>query len=497
MKNHILRLFLCFGVSTNVLAATPCGSTSSTQMNLAIDTAHTLRQNVPTDMFGFNVPWYAFQIGLQSSGKPKSELIELLKPFAGALYRYPGGTPSNHFDWVNSTKPIAARIPNIFDFGEAYTPVFGYDEFLKFIKQVNGHAVITLNLIGPNTKLSSPITIGEDAVQFVDWLRYESSAHCVGTEGCPIEYLELGNELDWAPYMLSSKSYSDRANSVINAVGGRVPSKVWIANGKTAPWVINNGEKYNDFNEGLANNLPKTVLNIAFHPYYDGISIPTVMKYLDAYYTTWSKGRESASVIVTEHARWPSTPPSGQWQDRWYEATGQGGAISSADFILTLLPNKSTNGAIWHALGVRGPWQLIRWDKSDNTLYPSPVYWGLRTLREGFLKDIVEARPNMLKIGDYAGGYGIHLVAMKADDKISLLGINRSNQPVEINANWLSGQPKNTNAVLRYTSASNQDDNDDTHKDRVVMHIQILQRVTHESKSNLCIPANSVFSIIF
>jgi hypothetical protein len=103
----------------------------------------------------------------------------------------------------------------------------------------------------------------------------------------------------------------------------------------------------------------------------------------------------------------------------------------------------------------------------------------------------------MLKIGDYAGGYGIHLVAMKADDKISLLGINRSNQPVEINANWLSGQPKNTNAVLRYTSASNQDDNDDTHKDRVVMHIQILQRVTHESKSNLCIPANSVFSIIF
>jgi len=202
-------------------------------------------------------------------------------------------------------------------------------------------------------------------------------------------------------------------------------------------------------------------------------------------------------VIVTEHARWPSKPLVGPWNDRWYEATGQGGAISSADYILSVLPDEKIRGATWHSLGVLGPWQLIRWDKKQNTLYPSPVYWGMRSLRDAFLTDTLEISPAIQTGGGYKGGYSMRLVAMKGDGKLSLLGINRSNQPVMIKSNWLGKLSTNSTITMRYTSASPENDNDDTNKTRVVMKTTQLKGFTTATKQSICVPANAVFSVVF
>ena len=190
-------------------------------------------------------------------------------------------------------------------------------------------------------------------------------------------------------------------------------------------------------------------------------------------------------------------PPSGNWKENWYQTTGQGGGVSTADFILATLPETKTNGSVLHALGVWGPWQLIKLDKSNNELYPSPVYWGLRTLREGFLSDVLETTPNILKSNSYSGGYNARVIAMKEENKISLLGINRSTEPTIIHVQWLGSPPQSNESTMRFTTGKETDDNDDNNKKKVIMQTHVLQNAPNKSNSYLCVPANSVFSVVF
>ena len=499
MQNLLIFTLFSLLVVNTTSAAELCDSGKATTMDIVVNTNHVTRAAVPPQLFGFNMPWHAFQLGLQESGVVKPALIDWLKPFKGALYRYPGGSPSNEFDWKNSIKPIAERQAMHYEYNQEYIPEFGYAEFLSFLQQVNGRAVVTLNMVGPRFQASSPEEVGVDAVQFVNWMQNESSARCVGIANCPIQYLELGNELDWS-HSWTGEMYSTRANHVIAAVGDKVPAKSWIANGKTAPWdnpANFKREHFDQFNKAVAAKLPTNIENIAYHPYYDGITVPNATQYSDAYYAVWKARRKSAAVIVTEHARWPSKPLVGPWNDRWYEATGQGGAISSADYILSVLPDEKIRGATWHSLGVLGPWQLIHWDKKENTLYPSPVYWGMRTLRDAFLTDTLEISPAIQTGGGYRGGYSMRLVAMQGDGKLSLLGINRSNRPVMINTNWLGKLSTGSTITMRYTSALPEIDNDDTNKTRVVMKTTQLKGPNTATKLSICVPANAVFSVIF
>ena len=295
----IINLLIILLFSTNVNAYEQC-TANSQQMNITVNTNHIIRHAVPKEMFGFNVPWHSFEGGYMVSGAPRPELIEFLKPFSGALYRYPGGSPSNVFSWENSILPVSERKKQLYEYDQYYSPILGYDEFLRFIKEVNGKAILTLNLVGNYPHIDSPEAIGNDAHKFVDWLRNKSPVKCVGTPSCAIEYLELGNELDWSPYNWTGDYYSARAKAVIDSVGDTIPSKVWIANGKTAPSSENDILK---FNNKVADNLSKIVANIAIHPYYDGNPIPVAMGYLNLFYATWSKYNPNASVIITEHGR--------------------------------------------------------------------------------------------------------------------------------------------------------------------------------------------------
>ncbi|MBV5336470.1 MAG: hypothetical protein J0653_00185, partial [Deltaproteobacteria bacterium] len=103
------------------------------------------------------------------------------------------------------------------------------------------------------------------------------------------------------------------------------------------------------------------------------------MKFVNAFAKTWTDARPDAKLFITEHARWPTVPKVGVWRDNWYQATSLGGSISSVDFLITMMNTNAAAAANWHALGNSGPWNLIRVSKVDDKLYPSPVYWGLRT----------------------------------------------------------------------------------------------------------------------
>jgi alpha-L-arabinofuranosidase len=495
-------LFLMLTCNVHAVATiSSCSETTPNQINVVVNTNKVIRQSAPQSLFGFNIPWHAFDVGLQDKGAPKLALLKLLEPFKGALYRYPGGAPSNSFDWQNSVLPLAQRKPTHFEYGSNFVPEFGLAEFLNFVKIVDGKAIFTINMVGKSQQQVSPDEVSKDAIKLVDWMLNKSSSQCVGGENCPLAYLELGNELDWTPYLLSSTQYVDRANSIIVAVGNKVPDVAWIVGGQSAPWDNkNHQENHQQFNKTLAKKLPLTVQYFSYHPYYDGNSIPEVMRYADSYYDVWQQQRSQASLMITEHARWPYLPKTGQWQENWHEASGQSGAISTADFILNLIPDKRVNGAVWHSLGVLGPWQLIRVNQSTKDLYPSPVYWAMRTIREAYLQDVIEVSPNLVKGNQYVGGYELRLVAMKSPNKVSLLGVNRSDKPAQVIVNW-QGLVAKHNGEMRVTTMQNfdatNDDNDDQHPQKITMQTLLIEGMVNKSFSSLCVPAHAVFSYQF
>lgn len=59
-----------------------------------------------------------------------------------------------------------------------------------------------------------------------------------------------------------------------------------------------------------------------------------------------------------------------------------------ADFIISSMQLPEVDVATWHALGVKGPWQLFHYDSKNDDVYPSAVYWAFRVVRDAMLKDI-------------------------------------------------------------------------------------------------------------
>lgn len=475
------------------LAAEPACSKAEVSVAVAVENNKVIRQTVPLTLFGFSMPWHSFQVGLTKDGKVKPEVVEYLQPFAGALYRYPGGTPSNWFDWNMAMKASAQRTPILFDFNMYVTPQFGLPEFTQFLTQVNGRAILTMNMVGPYLKPQSANVISQNVLDIANYLK-AGPLHCVSGKDCPIAYWELGNELDWKPIYWSAKQYLAQSNTVVQNVSKVYPDLDWVANGKTAPWE-NKLSMSNEFDTALAQGQVSQVKKVAFHPYYDGMSIPKSLDYLAELKKVWSARGADGKVLITEHARWPSQPLIGKWEDRWYEGNSLGGALSSADFMLAIIPDPMVEASNWHALGVEGPWQLFRWNRQQNTVYPNPVYWGLRTLREALLDKVVQTAYEGKVDGSYAGGYDLRLVAMRSADQSqrSLLGVNRSGKPLKLVLNWQDGKSATDSQWRVVTSKGEEDDNTDATPRKVTMQKTGLDK---KDAGFVCVPPKSVFSVV-
>jgi alpha-N-arabinofuranosidase len=477
--------------------ASECVNPDAKSVSVIVDTTRLIRTSVPQSLFGFNIPWRDFQIGYVRNNKVREELIDYMKPFSGAVYRYPGGTPSDWFEWKKSIGPMSSRSSLHADFNRYAVPSFGLDEFTSFVKELNARAIITLNLVGPYKAEATAQAVTTDATDLINYIRSDNGFGCVSGDTCPMLAWELGNELDGNPFYWTAQHYVERVKPLVSAVSASIPDVEWIANGKTSPW---DSGKYLAFNDVIAVELSSWVKGIAFHPYYDGMTVPSIIGYMKSYAATWSSYRSDASIHITEHARWPTVPAVGDWKTTWYQATGIGGAISSADFILSLIPREQVKSAVWHALGVEGPWQLIRLDKNDDSLYPSPVYLGLLLLRQAFLADAIYIKYTQPSNITYtAAGYDLRMVAMheSTNNMASILGVNRNPSDITLQVNW-SGQSRNAGeSILRSISATSLSiDNTDEAKNNVVINTQTSTRSGLVTDTTVCIPGNSVFSII-
>jgi alpha-L-arabinofuranosidase len=454
---------------------------SSTQQNLTVDPADVIRMAVPPGIFGFDVPWYDFQAGYYRGGKVRDEIVQWLLPFKGGYYRFPGG---NYFEWHKTSAAVPLREKIYEEYAGHQVPEFGYLEFLKFLERVDGRGIYMLNLYGTKGHLLPLDKVLNSNAAFFDALNGQSLKR-------RIDYWELGNELDWRPHNWSAETYISRAKPLVDQILKKDPSAKFILNGYTNPWAAGYSAA-KKFNEAVAQHLP--VAGISLHAYYDGHSIPIMLEAVANYAKSFQQYSAEGKVFVTEHGRWPSEPAQGPWEQNWYKASGGFGAISAADFTLAVMPVESVGGAMWHDLGVRGPWQLIRLNAKTDQVYPSATYWALRVIRQGFLEDLIGVTPALAKSNDYAGGYDMRFVAMKnREGNFSLLGVNRSKHPKRVSVKMSSAEALQLGKLSYFQSGPNGEDNTDFAQHKHVMQ----ERVLPPQSSEVCIPPLSVFAVAF
>jgi len=150
-----------------------------------------------------------------------------LKPLAGSMYRYPGGLPSNAFNWQASVIDYDRRVEKRIAQGNlSVNTYFGVGEYLQFIKDVRASAPwFTLNLIGGGS-LQRPIEWSSATVANSN----QGLARYI-VERTPeqsVRYYQLGNELDRNKYQWSYNKYVSRSRDTINKISAVDPKARFV-----------------------------------------------------------------------------------------------------------------------------------------------------------------------------------------------------------------------------------------------------------------------------
>lgn len=391
-----------------------------------------VRDKPPVELFGFNLIWDRFQAGYWRNGRVRPEVVEWLKPFKGSLYRYPGGLDSNYFLWDKSIGPVANRPAQQNKFQQWIKPEFGFDEYISLMKEIGGHPLVVANVYGTHTERWSAAQATEYNRRWVEYANagaknQTNQGACAVGSPCPLTLWEIGNETDWEAGF-SVDRYVESVKSITPVLKAADPAIDFIAHTKTAPWNDTNGAS--TYNTTIGNQLRSTINNYAFHPYYDGRSISDIEQNFINNLVVAKVNDPGSKVYITEHALWPYRPNGASdavWQQYWPTTGDMGGALSTSDFILMAMNRSDVGGAVWHALGLDGPWMLFHVGNNDS-VYPNVVYWGMRAMREAVLDQVVKVTLKTPNSGAYYGGYDVRSAVMRntAGTKYSLMAVNRS-----------------------------------------------------------------------
>jgi alpha-L-arabinofuranosidase len=430
---------------------------SSDRVTIEINEDTVVRESLPSTLFGFNINYRQFQNHLwdQRGQSVKPDIVEHLKYFRGALYRYPGGLVANSFDWTRSVGPVDKRKLQRTVYTERPDNVrFGPKEYLDFVDRVNGHRLYVLNLVGLDPMQPMAESDKEAVAKHNRELAEYLLARRPSRSGAP-HYYQLGNELDRFKYEWSAQKYVDRARATMGAIQKVDRDARFIAFLRDFKWVYKaeparGVSEPADFLREVLQALP-AVTDYSLMHYYDGkrkdgksADIPYWLKRMRATIAAYRATRNGNAphIWITEHAREKSSNQPGK-DDTQVLSSNLGGALSTADYLIAIAQIPEVQGACWHGLN-GGPWQLFDATVKHRDLRPRPVYWGLRVLRAMDLPTVLATRTHSPNRSGYQGGYDVRAVGFRdpAKQSLGLWVVNRAAQPVraEVEYRPLKGQ---------------------------------------------------------
>lgn len=415
--------------------------------SVRMDLAQVVRENVPETLFGFNINIMVFQQTLwdDAAKQVRPSVLEQMKAFPGAIYRYPGGLLGNHFNWQWSVGDPSTRRPmRLVAWDKPFVAAFGLAEYLEFVRRVGGRDWYVVNLAGwDEERPFHELPIADVVAQNAALAHYmKENAHGVGAP----RYYQLGNELDRAKYQWEHEKYVRRSRRVIDAISAVDPSARFVAFLRDFDWRYRGTEKSRgrskaaDLAHDVLTGLPE-VEDVSLLLYYDGLPnakghvyFGTRLKQtLDAIETMKSvRGDRPLRVWFTEHAaHWHRYGP--EKRGNWRQTSSLEGAISSADFLTAMVQVPEVQGAAWHAFN-GGPWFLLDAEKNPAAPVPRPVYWGFRVLRQMTLPRAVATRTTSPNASDYRGGYDVRAAGFSdaTGTKLGLWVVNRNAAPYDL-----------------------------------------------------------------
>lgn len=402
---------------------------------ISIESTAPLRQLDPS-FFGFSFVWVEFQQSLwnRDQRRVRPEAIEWLRAFPGAVYRYPGGTESNHFDWRVAVGPTGQRAPRkAVKWEPPLVANFGLDEYLQFVTAVDGRPWYVLNVYGEYGGETSTAGLAEQAAQLASYL-YQKRPHD------QVLRWELGNELDRGQYAWDSRKYVTVARQVAQAVREVDPHARFVAilEDYDAHWKLSR-TRAAEYNTEVANGLADLVGEYAQHSYYDGVNVEVPLSVANRIaqlcksIDTAAASRQRTGLVgvwVTEHARQPvKASLNAEWRPTWSKSADLQAALGVADFIIGTTQVPEVKGQFIHALhGLDVPWPMFHKGRSSDAIHPSAVYWALRILRQSIEKDVFATTTTSPNLSHYFGGYDIRATVMANPERTrwSIWAINRS-----------------------------------------------------------------------
>lgn len=465
---------------------------------VVVDASHG-HHPINPQFFGFNLTWVPFQFDLWNAKNHtvRPGVVEALRGFEGAVYRFPGGGVSNRYDWRAAVGPLTGRSEQLaVEWRGPLAADFGVDEYLSFLDTVQGKPWVVANVYGGLDRERSGAYLKELNAEFAQYLAAHSYT--------PVLRWELGNELDrekkWYP-----DKYAQSAAAISQAISATQPDSKFVA-------FLQDYDAFSDmnasiYNRALVSNLPARVSDFALHSYYDGPPggppIPNRVRHICGSIADIKAARPGSApaVWITEHARWPGGKTSDpNWNETWGKTSNLEAALGSADFLIATAQIAEVKGAFVHNLGptTGKPWPLFHVGR-DGVAHPSAVLYGLRVLRDGLLNQVVATTTFSDSKSGYAGGYDVRAVAMAAEDKrkYSLWVVNRLGAPNTIALRWGELAGLLMNARHEFLSDSTITANNALVADRIVPASRQLQ-VTFNSKgeATLIVPPYSVSTFV-
>lgn len=453
MKKAVIPVFVV--IVCLLLNLHPASAVSSCQTSIAVqrgninsieaDASREVRI-LPSSFFGFNLEWLEFQLGLwdRSSHRVSPSLISIFGDFPGAVYRFPGGTNSNHIDWRDATGSYEARpLRKHVSWLPPIRAELGVDEYLDFVKAVKGQAWWVANLYGSFEKQEESRALAENAGRLAAYLKMKEA------EGfSPILRWELGNELDRPPYKWSPKEISDTALLVADEIKRNYVGAKFVHLQQEYPAQADRGYKASEYNQELRSRMTSLHPDYSMHFYFDGPpDSPPVDYFLrrmcEVIDASKNEGRDG-KIWITENGRVPNAFFSKQQKELWPATANLQAAVSVADMYIALAQIPETQGVFAHSLVAgNSPWPLVH--RSNNgDLYPSVPLLGMKILRSSMLPVVLNSSQYSSASGGLGANYATRAVVMTNVErrKYSIWAINKTDvsQEFSIKINKIKGK---------------------------------------------------------
>lgn len=453
--------------------------------------------------FGFNLEWLEFQTGRlwdSNAQRVLPGIVEIFKEFPGAVYRFPGGTNSNHIDWRDAAGPVANRAQRKHVVWHApLRAEFGPDEYLRFIKDVRGQAWYVANLYGSLDAAASVAQLAANAGQLAAYLNKRES------EGfSSILRWELGNELDRAQYKWSPEKLAATALQVAASITKNDPGAKFVHLQQEYPAQAEKGFTTNRYNKELRVALAVLKPEFAMHFYIDGPpDTPPADYFLKQLCQVVENAKAEGSpgkVWVTELGRVPNAFWAKIPKELWPATGNLQAAISIADMLIALTQVPEAQGAFTHAVvPSTSPWPLVH-IRNNGVIDPTVTLLGMKVLRQSMLPNVLASKQVSAGSGSLGASYQVRssVLSDAARENFTLWSVNRSQGP-----QILEFEIKNAKGSVRFQRAESISDEQTNANNYIsgarvtITNNQVRAVLQSDGRWAINLPPNSVSALRF